>query len=543
MAAAADRSSSSSASTPSRSWTASSRRSTTCWPTCPRRPRPHVPKSGQGPVLAVSPADDVDGPLPPRRAPRPPPATEVTRERRPDHLVAGLAAQAAPGPTTTTPAAGCVVHPAGVQGICTQPGVLHIPVEYHPVLPPDRAGRRRARHPGPVVGPAQAVPARALGEHDRPDRARLPWPRRSGCGTTSTPGTATARRRQRHRGRRLQRLLHDPGRRAPSSSAPSSPTATSGGRASTGPSSTCWPCCRRSGGHDHGRGQRPDRHLPRPRDPLHRPLRPGRLPPAPGRVGRGGHEVLRPRGLLVGHLPLRRSPWPTAPPARPGWTRSPRSWPRRHRHQRRPAGRHRPHPRRAGLQGGRRAVPHLDPRRLPGLPDAGRPASWRRSAKAAGFAALIRILLSAFPTVCGRLAAGGLGAGRPHPPGRGRAGHRADRRQADARLLVDQPRRLRPDRPAGGERHRAVAGVDVLPARLHLHGHRQLRHRRRRRRQGRQPPTTSRATGACPPGGRAGPGLHRPAAGPGRRAVHDRVRGQVLRHLGRRRARASTCSP
>jgi NADH-quinone oxidoreductase subunit N len=49
-------------------------------------------------------------------------------------LVAGLVTQAAPTTTTTTPAS-CTVHPAGVQGICTQPGVLHIPIEYHVILP------------------------------------------------------------------------------------------------------------------------------------------------------------------------------------------------------------------------------------------------------------------------------------------------------------------------------------------------------------------------------------------------------------------------
>jgi NADH-quinone oxidoreductase subunit N len=49
--------------------------------------------------------------------------------------------QATPGPTPATsvpvgPAAGCVVHPGGVvQGICTQPATLHMPVEYHTILP------------------------------------------------------------------------------------------------------------------------------------------------------------------------------------------------------------------------------------------------------------------------------------------------------------------------------------------------------------------------------------------------------------------------
>ena len=62
------------------------------------------------------------------------------------------------------------------------------------------------------------------------------------------------------------------------------------------------------GGDDDGRGQRPHRDLPRPRDHVHRPLRAGRLQPQAGRVGRGGPQVLRPRRVLVGHLPLRDRP-------------------------------------------------------------------------------------------------------------------------------------------------------------------------------------------------------------------------------------------
>jgi NADH-quinone oxidoreductase subunit N len=46
-------------------------------------------------------------------------------------VMGALATQASP---TTVPSS-CTVHPAGVQGICTQPGVVHIPVEYHTILP------------------------------------------------------------------------------------------------------------------------------------------------------------------------------------------------------------------------------------------------------------------------------------------------------------------------------------------------------------------------------------------------------------------------
>ena len=70
-----------------------------------------------------------------------------------------------------------------------------------------------------------------------------------------------------------------------------------------------------------------DHRLPRPRDPLDRALRAGRLQPQAGRVGRGGAQVLRPRRVLLGHLRLRRSPSPTAPPGPPTSPRSPTSWP------------------------------------------------------------------------------------------------------------------------------------------------------------------------------------------------------------------------
>ena len=79
-----------------------------------------------------------------------------------------------------------------------------------------------------------------------------------------------------------------------------------------------------------------------------------------------------------------------------------------------------------------------------------------------------------------RLAAHHLGPGRAHAAGGVRAGRRADRREADAGLLVDQPRRLRPRRPAGG--HRPGHGRRaLLPAGLHVHGDGQLRHRHPRR--------------------------------------------------------------
>ena len=103
-----------------------------------------------------------------------------------------------------------------------------------------------------------------------------------------------------------------------------------------------------------------------------------------------------------------------------------------------------------GVQGGRRAVPHVDARRVPGRADAGHRRSWRRSAKAAGVrraAPRVRRRPSgATATTGGRsiwvLAV--LSLRRRLGPRR-----RADRRQADARLLVDHPRRLHPRRRRG----------------------------------------------------------------------------------------------
>ena len=126
-------------------------------------------------------------------------------------------------------------------------------------------------------------------------------------------------------------------------------------------------------------------------------------------------------------------------------------------------------------------------------------------AKTAGFAALLRIFLSALPTQAENVAAPGLGARRADHGRRVGAGRGPGRRQAHARLLVDQPRRLRPARPAGGgsqpvgrERHpQRVAGRPVLPLRLHVHGARQLRRGRRRRRHRRRPPPLE-PTGAWP---------------------------------------------
>ena len=79
-------------------------------------------------------------------------------------------------------------------------------------------------------------------------------------------------------------------------------------------------------------------------------------------------------------------------------------------------------------------------------------------AKAGGFAALLRVFVSSFGTAAQRLAAGGMGAGGDHPAARGGGGPGPARHQADARLLVDQPRRLRAPRACRWPRLKA-AGV------------------------------------------------------------------------------------
>ena len=138
----------------------------------------------------------------------------------------------------------------------------------------------------------------------------------------------------------------------------------------------------------------------------------------------------------------------------------------RHRDRRRPrharARRHRPAARRLRLQDRRRPVPRLGPRRLPGRADADHVADGvgrqggrlrRPRARAHGGAAVL-------PR---RLAPGGVGAGAVVARRRVGAGGRAVRREADARLLVDQPRRIHPRRGGGSgapgrpRRHRSRA--------------------------------------------------------------------------------------
>ena len=82
--------------------------------------------------------------------------------------------------------------------------------------------------------------------------------------------------------------------------------------------------------------------------------------------------------------------------------------------------------------------------------------SWMASGvKVAGFAGLLRVFYLAFGTYRRRLAADRVRDRRPHDGRRLGARRRADRREAHARLQLDQPRRLHPRGRAGGQRARA----------------------------------------------------------------------------------------
>ena len=199
------------------------------------------------------------------------------------------------------------------------------------------------------------------------------------------------------------------------------------------------------GRRDHGLGQRPDRAVPRPRDPLPGRLRAGLHAPAPPGVPGGGHEVLRAGRLLLGLLPLRHRPRLRGhrlhQPAR--HQRVPR--PQRADRQHPAAGRVRPPAGGLRLQDRRRALPRLVARRVPGLTLGGRRLhglggqGGRLRRPAAHVRGRLRHRAA-------RLAADRLRAGRLHAARRDDPGRRADRREADDGLLVDLPRRLHPRR-------------------------------------------------------------------------------------------------
>ncbi len=200
-----------------------------------------------------------------------------------------------------------------------------------------------------------------------------------------------------------------------------------------------------------GRGQRPDRAVRRAGDAVAGVLRAVRQLPAQGRRGRERDQVLRARRVLVGVLPLRRRPRVRRhrvdehlDDGGDGGRRRARRTQRRPRARRRGAA-----ARRARLQDRRRAVPPVDARRVPGRADTGDRVHGvgRQGRRVRRPAAGVRRRPAVLPR---RLATGGVAARRAVAGHRVRARRRADRRQADARLLVDLPRRVRARRCRGG---------------------------------------------------------------------------------------------
>ena len=127
------------------------------------------------------------------------------------------------------------------------------------------------------------------------------------------------------------------------------------------------------------------------------------------------------------------------------------------------------------LQGGGRPVPHVDAGRLSGLTvaDHGLHGRGGQDRRVRGTAPGLRLDVR---HAAGRLAAGRLRHRHRHPPTGRRAGGRPARHQAHARVLVDQPRRVRAARAGGRDDEGRQCGA-LLPLRLHVHGHRHVRDR------------------------------------------------------------------
>ena len=200
------------------------------------------------------------------------------------------------------------------------------------------------------------------------------------------------------------------------------------------------------------------------------------------------------------------------------------------------AGRHGPAARRPRVQGRRGAVPLVDARRLRGCAHAGHRVLRRRRPRRPPSPPCCGSSSRPSPTYQDDWQPAVFALAVAHPAGRGDPGHRADQREADDGVLVDQPRRLHPRRGRAGHGRRHL-GLAALPAGLRRDGHRDLRrHHRGGRGLGRRP-VVRRLPGPQPPPPGPGPGVHRAAAGPGRRAVHRRLHRQVQRdhRRGRRR--------
>ncbi len=293
-------------------------------------------------------------------------------------------------------------------------------------------------------------------------------------------------------------------------------------------------------GDDHR--QRPHRRVPRARDPLDPAVRARRLRPAPAPLAGSRHQVLRARRLLVGDLPLRH-----------------RARLRRHRHH--VAHRHRHVPRaptrcssRARCWPGscccssgsasrsRRCRSTCGPPTCTRARPRRSPRSWRRPRRSPAFAALLRVFDGAFLTYRDRLAAGRLGARRAHPRSVGSIG---------ALLQIDLKRLLAYSSIAhagyilmavetGTPKGREAALFYLFVYTFMVD--RLVRGRHRAEQQGDDDHSIDGLRGlAFTPAGDRRPARVLPA-GAGRHPAHQRVRRQARRVLGRRPARATTCS-
>ena len=152
-----------------------------------------------------------------------------------------------------------------------------------------------------------------------------------------------------------------------------------------------------SGAMFDGVGQRPDHRVLGPRDPLDLPLRPGGLQPSAGGFGGGRAQVLHPGGGSPRPCFLYGIALTYGATGSTNLTQIVDSLAKNTvLHQRTLVGRPGPARRGLRLQGVRRALPHVDARRLPRCPPARSPGFMASVAKAGAFAAMFRVLISSF---------------------------------------------------------------------------------------------------------------------------------------------------
>ena len=226
------------------------------------------------------------------------------------------------------------------------------------------------------------------------------------------------------------------------------------------------------------------------------------------------------------------SPWSTAPPARtnlaeifdvprapPSCSRTGCCWPASPCCSSASASRWRPCRSTCGRPTSTRARPPRSP------------ASWPRRPRRPASPALLRVFVDGLRDLPARTGSRSVYAlAVAHAGGRLGAGRRADRREADAGLLVDQPRRLHPRRGRG--RHRATGLVGralfyLLAYTFIVLGSFAVVTVVGRTGDGDHVARRLPGPVAAPPA--AGPRVHGAAAGPGRRAAHRGLRRQVRR--------------